>query len=105
MKKWNLGSDKVLSVGSTEYEKLLDLIQKLNKNESNRNDRIGRYYIQDCWEDYGAKMKWTTVLYAKYNKTSNDFHSVQILNPKQWIDLANGDITVENLADEILKNR
>lgn len=38
-----------------------------------------KYHVEDCYEDYGADMMWTTII--------RDDDDCQVLNPKEWDDI------------------
>lgn len=54
------------------------------------------YYVGDTWEDYGANMPWTTIIYAR-----ND--GFQALYPKEWDDIVNLDFS--NLKEMVERQR
>ena len=93
--KWNIGSNKLVSRFSQEYknlEKLADMLEaQAGPNET--------YVVDTTYEDYGADMKWVTIIHI--DDLEND-SSYQLLNPAQWIYLANtGD--VEGVYENIIK--
>ena len=91
--KWNIGSNKLVSVGSKEFMNLMKLAEMLDKNSPNGYS----YKVEKTWEDYGADMEWYTVI-----ATNKEGDSYQVLSPKQWLDLANsGD--VEAVYQDVIK--
>jgi hypothetical protein len=95
--KWNIGSNKLVSRFSQEYknlEKLADMLEaQAGPNET--------YVVDTTYEDYGADMKWVTIIHI--DDLEND-SSYQLLNPKQWIYLANtGD--VEGVYENIINKK
>lgn len=111
-KKWNIGSDKEVRPGSEEYELLqelaAELTERLRRVDSDGVDLPEQYMpyfeVETCYEDYGAGMKWATIIYH-YPCDESRWDSYQFLNPAQWLDLANKDKSVQELADELVKER
>ena len=93
--KWNIGSNKLVSVGSKEFMNLMKLADMLEKNSPNGYS----YKVGKTWEDYGAGMEWYTIIC-----TDTEGRTHQVLNSKQWIDLANsGDI--EAVYQDVIKGK
>lgn len=93
--KWNIGSNKLVSTDSQEYENLVDLAKLLQERSPNKY----QYTVEKTYEDFGAGMQWYNIIC--HNKKSG---SLQVLNTKQWLDLANtGD--VEGVYQDIVSNK
>lgn len=81
-KKWNIGSDKS-RLTPQEEDKLNQLRDALRKEGMDVNIKHG-------YEDYGANMMWK-------NLTSD---GTWVLNPKEWLNYMNGDITIDDVIKE-----
>lgn len=57
-------------------------------------------HIAGCWEDYGAKMWWNTIIIE--GKFDHD-HSYQALSPREHKRLEDGFFTIEEAQDFIDK--
>ena len=76
MTKYNdYKGSKVLTVGTTAYRKLEAVADMLAIESPNGY----AYYVDTCWEDYGAGTAWTTIL-----RTESKWGDVQVLTPRMW---------------------
>ena len=93
--KWNIGSNKLVQVGSPEYLNLVELAQKLEDNSPNSY----YYEVEKTYEDFGANMQWYTIIC--YDHKGDHW---QVLNTKDWLDLANtGDI--DTVYNQVISNK
>lgn len=87
MTKYNgYKGSKVLTVGTTAYRKLEAVADMLAIESPNGY----AYYVDTCWEDYGAGMAWTTIL-----RTGSEWGDVQVLTPRMWDEIALATTAVE----------
>lgn len=94
--KWNIGSNKLVSTDSQEYANLVDLAKLLQERSPNHYE----YRVEKTYEDFGAGMQWYTIICDE----KNGWGTHQVLNTKQWLDLANtGD--VESVYQDIVSNK
>ena len=93
--KWNIGSDKLVSTDSEEFARLVDLAKLLQEKSPNGF----MYTVEKTYEDFGAGMQWYNIIC--HNKKGDRW---QVLNTKQWLELANGKLTVEQSYDSIIKD-
>lgn len=90
--EYNIGSNKLLSPDSNEYQKLEELASLFAENSPNQY----KYEVKETYEDYGAGMKWHNIIC--YDRKGNSW---QVLNTKEWLDLINGN-SVENVYTEVV---
>ena len=90
-----MGSDKLVSTDSEEFAKLVDLAKLLQEKSPNGF----MYTVEKTYEDFGAGMQWYNIIC--HNKKGDRW---QVLNTKQWLELANGKLTVEQSYDSIIKD-
>ena len=90
---WSIG-DKVVSEDHPMYEKLVELAKMLEDNSPNGY----RYKVEKTYEDFGAGMQWITILCYG----DKGWGSHQVLNTAQWLDLANGDKSVEETYKDVI---
>ena len=95
MKHYNLGNLSTFNKRDEEYKMLDTLAMALTQVSPN----CYRYDISDCYVDYGSNYMWTTVI-----GVSSNGDTWQAINPKEWIDYLNKDISLEDLVDEWLHN-
>ena len=99
--KWNIGSNKLVSTDSQEYANLVDLAKLLQERSPNGYE----YRVEKTYEDFGAGMQWYTIICDE----KNGWGTHQVLNPAQWIYLANtGDVegTYQDLiADKYFRDK
>ena len=93
-KEFNIGSDKRVTEDHPMYGKLVELAKMLEENSPNKYI----YKVENTYEDFGANMQWTTIIC--YGKSV--FGSHQVLNTAEWLDLANGDKSVEETYNEVV---
>ena len=93
--KWNMGSNKLVSTDSEEFARLVDLAKLLQEKSPNGF----MYTVEKTYEDFGAGMQWYNIIC--HNKKGDRW---QVLNTKQWLELANGKLTVEQSYDSIIKD-
>lgn len=93
--RWNIGSNKVVPFGSDEHLKLIDLAQMLEDNSPNGY----KYEVKQTYEDFGANMQWTTIICS--DRRGDTW---QVLNTKEWLDLANGK-SVEEVYNEVVSGQ
>ena len=94
--KWNIGSNKLVSTDSQEYANLVDLAKLLQERSPNGYE----YRVEKTYEDFGAGMQWYTIICDE----KNGWGTHQVLDTKQWLDLANtGDI--ESVYQDIVSNK
>lgn len=91
--EFNIGSDKVVSEEHPMYGKLVELAKMLENNSPNNF----KYTVENTYEDFGADMQWTTVI---CHETGSWKHH-QVLNTKQWLDLANDVKSVEETYKDV----
>ena len=93
--KWNIGSNKLVSTDSQEYANLVKLAKLLQERSANNY----RYEVKQTYEDFGAGMQWYTIIC-----TAPDNDSWQVLNTRDWLDLANGK-PVEEVYNTVVTNK
>ena len=94
--KWNIGSNKLVSTDNQEYANLVDLAKLLQERSPNGYE----YRVEKTYEDFGAGMQWYTIICDE----KNGWGTHQVLNTKQWLDLANtGDI--EDVYQDVVSNK
>lgn len=93
-KEFNIGSDKRVTEDHPMYQKLVDLAKMLEDNSPNGY----KYTVEETYEDFGAGMQWTTIICYG----DSVFGSYQVLNTSEWLDLANGDKTVEETYKDVV---
>lgn len=82
--KFNIGSNKLINPNSETYKKLEELAEKLEENSF----KGWKYYVDKTYEDFGSGMQWHNIICD--DKKGRTW---QVLNTKQWLDLANsGDV-------------
>lgn len=86
--KWQPGDETVLKINTPEYRYMRDVVNKLNELAAPGYT----YRLDDVYLDAGQDWVWTTIV------QDGGWASVQILNPKQWLDIVNGKPT-----DEVVK--
>lgn len=86
--KWQPGDETVLKINTPEYRYMRDVVKKLNELAAPGYT----YRLDDVYLDAGQDWVWTTIV------QDGGWASVQILNPKQWLDIVNGKPT-----DEVVK--
>lgn len=87
------GDERTFGTDDDEFYLLEDLAYALKKKSPNKHD----YFVEDCYLDFGSGWMWTTVVDG-----STPGSNVQVLNPRQWLNLINQVQTPEEIADEIL---
>ena len=92
MKHYNLGNLSTFNKRDEEYKMLDTLAMALTQVSPN----CYRYDIYDCYVASSNHM-WTTVIGVDLN---GDIW--QAINPREWIDYLNKDISLEDLVDEWL---
>lgn len=93
VKKYSIGSDKKLS--GQDREKMNQLVDRMKQEGLNVK-------LEDGYEDIGANMHWTAPVVYKEGGYSD---GVWGLNPSQWIDYMNGDMTADQVIDNMKKDR
>ena len=94
--KWNIGSNKLISTDSQEYANLVDLAKLLQERSPNGYE----YRVEKTYEDFGAGMQWYTIICDE----KNGWGTHQVLNPWEWIYLANtGD--VEGTYEDVVSDK
>lgn len=93
--KWNIGSNKLVSVDSEEYSRLVELAKMLTEKSANGY----KYEVEQTYEDFGADMQWQNIVC--YDKTGSKW---QVLNTKEWLDLANAQKSIEQVYDEVVND-
>lgn len=82
-------------VGTPERSRL-ELVASILTKESGKGRK---YEVKDTWMDYGSQLAWTTIVYTD----PDDNYGVQILSPKEWVDLLNAedDDELNQVIDQI----
>lgn len=95
---FNIGSNKNVEVGSEPYNRIKEVCDKLNDMDlvDKWNNKDVHFTIEEVYEDYGANMLWKTIICNDESGSSEH----QILNPREWMDIANGVVS----SDEAIKN-
>ena len=77
---------RVLEKGSDEYKRLETVAKVLEIFSKNKR----RYWVGDCYLDYGSGWMWTTIL-----RNSDSGTDVQVLSPREWEAI----MAIDTLAD------
>ena len=102
-KQFNIGSNKNIDVGSEPYNRIKAVCDKLNDMDlvdKWHNDPVV-FTVEETYEDYGAGMKWKTIICTE-QEGGGDLDSHQVLNPKLWLDIANGTVSTDEAVKEIM---
>lgn len=94
---FNIGSNKNVEVGSEPYKRIMEVCHSLNDMDlvDKWNNKDVWFTVEEVYEDYGANMLWKTIICT--DETGSEH---QILNPREWMDIANGVVS----TDEAIKN-
>lgn len=72
------GDERTFDQDSEEFKRLQEVAIALTKQSPNNHF----YTVRDAYLDYGQDWKWTTIIDTAIE--------VQILNPRDWLDIVNG---------------
>ena len=72
------GDERTFDQDSEEFKRLQDVAVALTRQSPNKHF----YTVRDAYLDYGQDWKWTTIIDTAIE--------VQILNPRDWLDIVNG---------------
>ena len=98
---FNIGSNKNVEVGSEPYKRIMEVCHSLNDMDlvDKWNGKDVRFTVEETYEDYGANMKWKTIIC-----TDEEGNSHQILSPTEWMSIANGKWSVDEALFQIMED-
>lgn len=95
------GGERTFNPDEPEYAKIKAVADKLNSmNLVSKWDHKTPYEfsVEDVYLDYGSRWMWTTIVATLQG--GGDSH--QVLSPNEWLDIVNGTVSADVMANKML---